>query len=145
MRIRHFWGVLNSLVLALALWGGYASLNLDQLRYKNTDAAACLTILLVMPGFAILSVGYSLKRWSTSPLKRPSWNRNPFNWWRDPLQSLFVSTCVFVATAIGSAIRKPIYGSVGFWTMGVYACFGIGLSLGQFLVYRIYRHRIAAN
>ncbi len=145
MGMRYFWGVLNSAAVVIAVRGGYLSLDAEKLRRTNPDAVLCLIILLVTPIFAILSVGYSLRRWSTAPLRRPSWDRTPFKWWRDPLQSLFVLTFVMIATAIGSAIRKPMYGSVGFWTVGVYSCFGIGLCLGQILVYRIYRPSIAPN
>jgi hypothetical protein len=66
----------------------------DRLRHTNPDPILCLIILLVMPLFAIGSVMYSIVRWKTAPLSRPSWNRNPFDWWHDPLQSLFVSRCV---------------------------------------------------
>jgi hypothetical protein len=143
--MRYLWDVLNSVAAALAFRGGYVSLNPETLRHTNPDLAACLSILLVMPVFAILSVGYSLRRCKTDRLRRPSLDRNPFNWWRDPLQGLFISTLIMAATAIGSAFHRPPFGSVGFWTLGVYVCFAIGLFVGQILVYRIYRQRIAAG
>jgi hypothetical protein len=127
----------------LALRGGYASLTPDKLRHTNPEPLVCLIVLLGMPVFAILSVGYSLRRSKTDLLPRPSWTRNPFNWWGDPLQSLFVGTCVMGATALGSAVQHPAFGSVGFWTLGVYCSFTIGLLVGQVLVYRIYREHIA--
>ena len=46
--------------------------------------------------------------------------------------------------AIGSALRHPTIGSVGFWTFAVYACIALGLLVGQVLVYRIYRENIIA-
>ncbi len=49
-----------------------------------------------------------------------------------------------VSTAIGSALRRPTIGSVGFWTLAVYVCFALGLLVGQILVYRIYRENIIA-
>jgi hypothetical protein len=143
MRMRYFWIILNSIAVLLALRGGYASLTPDKLRHTNPEPLLCLLVLLGMPVFAILSVGYSLRRSKTALLPRLSWTRNPFNWWGDPLQSLFMSTCIMAATAIGSAIQRPVFGSVGFWTLGVYCCFTIGLLVGQVLVYRIFRQRIA--
>src|SRR5256885_15724323 len=105
--MKYFWIAFNSIGVASALWGGYISMAPETLPRTNPDAVVCLINLLVMPIFAILSVGYSLRRWKTGPLRRPSWNRNPLNWWGDPLQSLFVTTCVMGATAIGVLCDGP--------------------------------------
>ena len=143
MSTKHFWLIVNLSLIALAVWGGYNSMAPDRLRHTNPDLVAWLIILVAMPLFAVLSVTYSIRRWKSNPLSRPSLRRNPLNWWRDPLQSLFISTCIMVAMAIGSAVQHPAFGSVGFWTLGVYCCFAVGLLVGQFFVYRIYRNRIA--
>jgi uncharacterized membrane protein YdcZ (DUF606 family) len=143
--MKYFWIFLNSIAMVLAFTGGYASLAPDRLSHTNPDPFVCLAILLGVPVFSILSVAYSLRRSKREPLSRPSWSRNPFNWWGDPLQSLFVFTCIMGATALGSAFQRPPFGSVGFWTLGVYSSFTIGLLAGQILVYRIYRQRIASS
>jgi hypothetical protein len=145
MGASNLWGVVNLVLIADAFREGYLSLTPDRLRRTNPDPVLCLIILLAIPLFALWAVTYSIKRWKADPLPRPSWNRNPLRWWRDPLQALLVSTCIAAATAIGSAVRQPTFGSVGFWTLGVYACFTIGLFVGQILVYRIYRQRIASG
>lgn len=143
MRMKYLWIILNSTLVALAFLGGYNSMTPDRLRHTNPDLVACVSILLAMPLFAVWIVRYSIRRWKKDQLRRPSWSRNPLNWWGDPLQSLFVSTCIMGAMAIGSAVQHPVFGSVGFWTLGVYCCFTIGLLVGQILVYRIFRQRIA--
>jgi hypothetical protein len=143
--MRYFWTILNFTLVALAFWGGYNSMAPDRLRHTNPDPVACLSILLAMPLFAVWIVRYSIRRWKSDPLSRPSKSRNPFNWWRDPLQSLFVTTCIMAAMAIGSAVQHPAFESVGFWTLGVYCSFTIGLLVGQILVYRIYREHIAST
>jgi tellurite resistance protein TehA-like permease len=143
MHMKYLWAALNFNLVGLALLGGYNSMNPDELRHTNPDPVLCLIVLLIMPLFAVVSVAYSLRRWKSDPLNRPSWTRNPFNWWGDPLQSLFVSTCIMGAMAAGSAVQHPAFGSVGFWILGVYLCFTIGLLVGQLLVYRIFRQRIA--
>ena len=142
--MKNIWYVINIALVALALLGGYRSLSPDKLRNTNPDAILCGLILLVLPLFAIGSVGYSIRRWNHSRLGRPSLSRNPFNWWHDPLQSLFISTCIAVSTAIGSALRRPSLGSVGFWMVAFYTCCALGLLVGQILVYRIYRENIIA-
>jgi hypothetical protein len=143
--MKHFWVVLNSVLIALALRGGYASLTPDRLRHANLDPVLCSIILVITPLFVVCTVTYSIQRWKSVPLPRPSLNRNPLKWHRDPLQALFISTSIFAAMAIGSAVRQPTFGSVGFWMLGVYVCFAIGLLVGQILVYRIYRQRIASS
>ena len=142
--MKNIWYVINIALVALALPGGYNSLSPEKLGNTNPDAIVCGLILLVTPLFAMWSVSYSLRRWNHSRLARASLGRSPLNWWRDPLQSLFISTCIMVSTAIGSALRRPTIGSVGFWTLAVYACFALGLLVSQILIYRIYRENIIA-
>ncbi len=142
--MKNIWYVINIALVTLALPGGYHSLSPEKLRNKNPDAIFCGLILLVTPLFAMLTVYYSIRRWNHSRLARPSLSRNPLNWWHDPLQSLFISTCVAVSTAIGSALRHSTIGSVGFWMVEAYTCFALGLLVGQILVYRIYRENIIA-
>lgn len=141
--MKHLWVIFNSALTALALQGGYVSLTPARLTHTNPGPILCLIIVVITPVFAVLIVTYSIQRWKSNPLPRPSWGRNPLNWWRDPLQSLFVSTCIIIALAIGSSLRHPTFGSVGFWTLGVYASFAVGLFIGQILVYRIHRQCIA--
>jgi hypothetical protein len=143
--MRKVWYVINIALVTLALPGGYNSLSPEKLRNKNPDLILCGLILLVAPLFALLSVNYSIRRWNQRRLGRPSLSRNPLNWWHDPLQPLFISTCVMVSMAIGAALRRPIVGSVGFWMAGTYACLALGLFVGQILVYRIYRENIVAT
>lgn len=143
--MKLIWYMVNVGLVALGLWSGYVSLEPQKLRHTNPDAIACVAILVTMPLFALLSVGYSVRRWKRDKLARPSWDRNPVNWWGDPLQSLFISTCIMAATAIGGALRRPTVGSVAFWMFGVYVCFAIGLLVGQVLVYRVYREQIAPS
>jgi hypothetical protein len=143
--MKYLWIALNSTLVAVSLWDGYESLTPDRLLHKNPDAIFCLAILLTLPVFSLGIVEYSIKRWKVDRLPRPTWSRNPFNWWGDPLQSLFITTCIMGAMSIGSATQRPVFGSVGFWMLAAYCCFTIGLSVGQILVYRIYRERIGPN
>lgn len=143
--MKNIWYVINIALVTLGLPSGYNSLSPEKLRHTNPDAIFCGAILLLTPLFAIWSVQYSIQRWNHRRLARPSLSRNPLNWWHDPLQSLFISTCIMVSTAIGSALRGPTIGSVGFWTLAVYVCFALGLLVGQILVYRIYRENIIAT
>lgn len=117
-------------LVVLGFWSGYVSLEPEKLRHINPDAIACVSILVGAPLFALLSVGYSVHRWKREKLARRSWDRNPLNWWGDPLQSLFIMTWIMATTAIGSALRRPTFGTIAFWTFGVYVSFAIGLLAG---------------
>ncbi|MGB2668349.1 MAG: hypothetical protein WAK48_30465 [Candidatus Acidiferrum sp.] len=142
--MKNIWYVINIALVALALPGGYDALSPEKLRNTNPEPILWCFILMGTPLFALLAVGFSIQGWKQNNLALPSFDRNPLNWWGDPLQSLFISTCGMVSTAIGAALRHPTFGSVGFWTLAVYVCFVLGLLVGQILVYRIYRENIIA-
>jgi hypothetical protein len=142
--MKYVWCVINIALVVLALREGYDSTAPERLLRMNPDATSCGIILVVTPLFALWCVYYSMRRWNHEKLRRPSFSRNPLNWWHDPLQSLFISTCVFGAGAIGGAARRPSVNSVGFWMVGVHICFAVGLLIGQLLAYRIYSEQVIA-
>ena len=141
--LKTIWSVLNVCLFGLSVWQGYASLAPEQLRHVNPDAVFCSLILLTLPLFALGTVGYSVRRWNVQKLRRPSLDRNPLNWWFDPLQSLFITTCNMAAMGVGSLLRQAT-GSVAFWMVATYFCAFLGLVIGQVLVYRVYRDRVVA-
>ena len=110
LHMKNVWYVLNIAAIVLGLRGGYNSTAPEQLRHMNPDAVYCGIILFTMPVFALLSVGYSNRRrrrlsQSQHNLVRPSFHRNPFDWWGDPLQSLFISTCIMVTYTLGGVLH----------------------------------------
>src|SRR5580692_10229857 len=117
--MKNIWYVVNIGLVALSLRGGYESVAPERLRHINPDPIFCGLILLFTALFALWIVRYSMRRWNHDRLARPSFGRNPLNWWHDPLQSLFITTCNASAAAIGSALRHPTIGSVGFWMVAV--------------------------
>jgi hypothetical protein len=141
--MKNAWYLINIIFVMLGVFGGYNSLAPGQLQNKNPDAVLCFLLLLTMPVFCLLSVSYSNRRTGKKDnLIRASFGRNPLNWWGDPLQSLFISTCAMTATALGALLRRPAIGSVGFWMLGSYISIALGLVIGQLLVYRIYRGQV---
>jgi hypothetical protein len=141
--IKVIWYVVNISLVALGLREGYISTAPEQLRRMNPDAVLCGILLVGTPFFALGCVNYSVRRWNVERLRRPSLDRNPLNWWFDPLQSLFISTCSVAAMAIGGLVHRPT-GSVAFWTVATYFCITLGLVIGQILVYRLYRNQVVA-
>ena len=138
------WYAANILAVLLTPWQGYVSIAPERLRHTNPDAVFCALILLTMPLFSIGCVYFSIHARNHKKLPRPTWNRNPLNWWDDPLQSLFISTWLASGGAVGSAFRNPGVGTVAFWTVGMNVCVALGLGIEQVLIYRIYREHISA-
>jgi tellurite resistance protein TehA-like permease len=141
--IKVIWFVVNISLVALSVRQGYMSLAPEQLRHVNPDAVFCSLILLTLPLFALGTVHYSVRRCNVDKLRRPSLDRNPLNWWFDPLQSLFMFTCNVAAMAVGSLLHRRT-GSVAFWMVAMYFCLTFGLVIGQVLVYRVYRDWVVA-
>ncbi len=151
--MKYLWRTVNIGIIVLGLWDGYETMASETVRRTKPDPILCGILLVIMPLFALGAVYYSKYRWDQEnkilawpfKLRKPSWNRNPINWWGDPLQSLFVSTCYMGAMAVGASMRHPEIGSAGFWTLGVYCCIAIGLLVGQLLAYRIFHQRITVS
>ena len=95
--------------------------------------------------FALGTVFYSIQSKKCETFQRPTWTRNPINWWYDPLQSLFISNFISAGMAIGSALRLSKGTETGFWLFISYCCMAIGLLIGQLLVYRVFRARIVKS
>jgi hypothetical protein len=79
--MKNIWYVINIALVALALLGGYESLAPEKLRHTDPDAITCGIILFGTPLFALLAVGFSIQGWKQNNLPRPSFDRNPLNWW----------------------------------------------------------------
>lgn len=141
--VKTIWFVVNISLVALSIRQGYVSLAPEQLRHENPDVVFCSLILLTLPLFVLGTVRYSVRRWNVEKLRRPSFERNPLNWWFDPLQSLFITTCNMAAMGVGGLLRRAT-GSVAFWMIATYFCAFFGLAIGQILVYRVYRDRVVA-
>lgn len=137
-----FWRMINSAIVVLSFCAGYGSMSPGTLRHSDPDGILCLIILVLLPLFSVGSVAYSIYRQNQETFQRPSWDRNPSDWWHDPLQSLFISTWAMAGMTIGSALRCHHVGSVGFWMLGAYFCAFGGLLIGQAMVYGLYRKRI---
>jgi hypothetical protein len=138
--MQRFAPFINIAILLLSVWTGYGALDADTLRGTNPDKYLCIAVLVLMPLFAFGAV--SIFGASHGALLRPSWHRVTFSWWRDPLQSLFISTYAVGGMAIGASLH--LYGTTttGFWMFMVFVCMFIGLIVGQLLAYAYHRARI---
>jgi hypothetical protein len=130
---------INIAGLLLSVWTGYASLEPDALRGMNPDKCLCITVLIMMPIFAVGSVWiFGAKH---TVLALPSWQRFSINWSRDPLQCLFLTACFIGGMALGAALHLPGTTSTGFWMFMTFLCMFIGLVVGQVIAYAVHLAR----
>jgi len=137
------WRVLNTAMVFFSFLVGFLWKPADNVCITISDGLiCCLAILCFMPLFALGAVTYSIFAWKREKIDRPSWDRNPWDWWNDPLQSLFISTCFMTGMAIGSALKMPMNWPANFSFFAMSICAAIGLATGQMIVYKTYRKRI---
>jgi hypothetical protein len=132
------WFAVNLLCIPLCAWAGYFEMAPSRLRNENPDAVLCLITLFLMTIFPIVSVRMA----GVESLRKPSLDRSPFNWGTDPLQNLFFSTVDSFALFVGSAVRLKDSPPTGHWLSVVFLCVAVGLSIGQLIVYVVYRNNI---
>lgn len=150
--MKSVWRPINIALVASALVAGYRSMSPQNFRFPNNGPVPCIAMLVLLPLFALGAVLYSKHHWDEEnkilarrfSLQRPSWERNPINWWGDPLQALFISACCVAATAVGGSLRHPAVGSAEFWMLVFYASCAAGLLTGLGLAYRFFGKYIAA-
>ena len=131
------WIVVNTMLVFLSLWTGYAETDPRILSKSNPELAYCITILIMTPIF-VLGTAYQAKAGS---LVWPSWKRSPLRWSRDPLQALFVSAWCALGLFAGSLFRAYAQ-HFGFWMAASFGSIFVGLLLGQLIVFCVYRHQI---
>jgi uncharacterized membrane protein YwaF len=131
-------------ILLLSVWTGYAEVERNNLPTIGGDDWASLIaaaiIIVATAGFAFGAVFFFGAGHST--LRGPSLHRIAFNWWRDPLQLLFISTYFVAAMAIGAALRLRSTTSDGVGVFIGLVCIAAGLVLGQICAYARARDRI---
>ena len=136
------WAGLNILLIALSVWTGYFEMEPERLTRANPDALFCTAVLIGMILFCLGSVWYAISGAKQTTLRRPSWRRFSIDWWRDPLQCLFLACCFTGAMSIGAAFRLRGATQTGLWMFVFFLCMFLGLLIGQLFVYAVYRERI---
>src|SRR4051812_3331171 len=101
--MQRFAPIINVALLLVSVATGYGALDGNALRGTNSDQFLCISLLVIMPIFAFGAV--SIFGASHQTLLAPSWRRVAFSWWRDPLQSLFISTYALGGMALGAALH----------------------------------------
>jgi hypothetical protein len=141
--MKLLWAALNVALIGLSVWTGYAEMEPQRLSQANPDAVFGTVVLLFTIVFAVGTVWYSVHGEKQTSLRRPSWRRFAIDWWRDPLQCLFMTSCFIGAMMVGAALHLPGTSQTGFWTFMFFASMFVGLLIGQVVAYVVYREHIA--
>ena len=139
--IKYTWCFVNTGLVAWSVYGGFNAMSPARERHSNPDVILSIVLLVVMPVFANGIVSKS----KSEKLLRPSWKRNPLNWRGDPLQGLFILTCILTAFTAGCSVRLFEANHASIWVFSAFCSMTIGLLIGQVLVYKRYETRIAGN
>lgn len=135
------WGTINSGLLFLLTWSGYATAPI-KLRGANPDPVLSAVVFSAIVLFAIAAPHLA----KVPTFRKPQWGRPPLNWWRDPLQSLFVATCWWAGFVVGNLARLFTSNlsteKTVLWTVLTYVAILAGLLVGQTVAYVVYRDRI---
>jgi hypothetical protein len=134
------WIVFNTVLIPLSIWTGYAEMAPTTLQRTNPDIILCISIFVLIPIFVLGAVSLATDK---RRLRTPAWNRFPLNWGGDPLQALFIMTLCTLAAVVGSLFRLGSSRTGGAWTVAAHTSLLLGLLIGQAIVYRVYRDRIA--
>ena len=137
---KYIWGSVNVGFVLLGLFGSMFMTPVENAHYTNPGPFFFVFALFVLPLFSVGAVQYSVRARKQDTFQRPTWNRNPLNWWHDPFQSLFISTCYVVATTLGSSVNFLFTNFVNFWPVVMSASLTNWAHVAwiRFLAYQIY-------
>ncbi len=139
---RLVWGMVNTGLLLLSVWSGYAALSSGRLKGTNPDPVLCIAAFIVVMLVAIAAPHFA----TVATFQRPQWGRFPLSWWHDPMQTLFVATCWWAGFLVGNLTRlissNLSADKTVVWTVLTYVAILAGLLVGQGVDYVVYRDRI---
>ncbi|MFZ1973050.1 MAG: hypothetical protein WAU89_09405 [Candidatus Acidiferrales bacterium] len=113
--MKYLWRIVNTGLIVAGLWNGYETMASETLRRANPDPIPCGILLVIMPLFALGTVYYSKYRWDQEnkilarpfKLRKPSWNRNPINWWVIPCNRCSFQCATWVRWPSGPPCGTP--------------------------------------
>jgi hypothetical protein len=140
--MKYLGRIANCILVAFSARGGYSMMASRDASHLDTDwIVGCITFA-AMPIFALVSVQYSFSLPNQLTVRRASWKRFSLDWWRDPLQCLWLSTCVMAATDLGGVFRLLGQDPSNWCRLMPSGGSLLGLIIGLLLVHRVYRERI---
>jgi hypothetical protein len=142
--MKSVWPVIYLVGGLYCVYGGFVG-PLQLLSYSDIDWVAItvgFVMTLIMPlGLFAYAAHYSKK----ATMQQPSFDRHPFGWWTDVLQPLRVSVLGTVLQTFG--FLMAFFSGGGEPPMVIYlsVTLSTGIVLGERLVYRVYKARIAPH
>jgi hypothetical protein len=122
----------NILFVVGGVCSGFTMLSADSIRRSNAGPVFSFLVLVSTAVFVFWYCRYAAEN---RLLVRPSIWRFSVLWWRDPLQSLFLTTGVSAGAVIGAGVRLPFAGGPGLWLFLSLLSALLGLLAGQAPLY----------
>lgn len=142
--MKRIWPFIYAVSAPLCVYGGF----LGSRHEVNDSDAGWVMIAFVFVMFSILPLGwfgYAILHSKKSTMPRPSFDRHPFGWWSDVLQALRVSVLLTVLKTVGVLIAFGAGRGQSDITVCMWVALSAGIVIGERLVYRIYKARIAPH
>lgn len=136
------WTSLYVICIIYAAYCGFRYMKSIADTKTDLGLTAYLAGYLVCVIFSLLATYYCLKRSGNLKLRKPSWNRNPFNWSVDVLQSLRVSLVGCGSFVIGQILNIENTSEQKLSFLYLMCAITLGLYTGERLVYLIYKNKI---
>ncbi len=140
--MKRIWPFVYAVCAPLCVYGGF----LGGRHELDASEAGWLAIAL---GFVMFSItplglfGYGILHSKKAAMQRPSFDRHPFGWWSDVLQPLRVSVLASVLKTVGMLIAFGAGRGQSQMTVWMWVALSAGIVIGEQLVYRVYKARIA--
>lgn len=133
---RRCWRVVNVASLILTVSIGYV-----ESRPSHEDVrfgpVLLLVLLFTVLAFATFAIGVVQMR-RESRLLRPGFDRSPFRWSDDPLESLHFATYSMAAIVVGTMIRLMVTREANVLLSTIFFSAFVGLLLGLVISYRLW-------
>ena len=142
--MKRIWPFVYAVSAPLCVYGGF----LGPRRELNASDAGWMMIAIVFVMFSIMPLGlfgYAILHSKKSAMPRPSFDRHPFGWWSDVLQPLRVSVLCAVLKTFGVLMAFGAGRGQSEMTVWMWVALSAGIVIGERLVYRVYKARIAPH
>jgi hypothetical protein len=125
----------------LSVATGFLGLSAERTAKTNVDWVFITIGFVATCGFPLAAVAYS-RRIGVERFRRPSLDRSPLGWWRDPLQPLRVTLVSTALCFLGAGFALPKADHKGVMIFCFYAVAAAGLFVGERLAYWVHSKRI---
>jgi hypothetical protein len=129
------WLSVNIVLVAFNAYYAFES----SVYHANIDIIQFVVVFFSMVLLPIGGMCYTVYGANINTVKRPSWNRNAFRVWFDPLQFIFIMKMISLSSLIGACFRNILSNRTYLSNIELYTAAFLGLTIGDRSVRRIFK------